>query len=407
MLAIVAVLCLWGSAAGAAVLSTASARAWQVVPSADVSSTSADSLTSVSCVASGFCAAVGVSNSAPLIEIDNGGGWAVSPFADTSPPTLSTLSGVSCASAQFCLAVGDAESSGPAGVAVKVPAAESWNGQTWSVIPVPTNPVAAGLEYLDELTSVDCVSLSFCATTAVTEGVTFVGNEPTSQLEGYAETWNGSTWVSQQIGNQPRAISCSSTSLCAVVGTEGGAAAGPLTLGGDAFASVFGGSHWTTTEFPLPAGTENGFSGSTLDTVGCVGSWCLATGTRQLYKESSPGTYTPGRVKVVDAAYASGGWSSTSVPRPTVAPSGVFCTKKGACTGVGQCPDSTCGVVGSPLIEQLTHGAWSFVPLASAPVEGSLDAISCPSNSCAAVGDQGSSDVRTLAAVGDPTGSGQ
>ena len=293
-------------------------------------------------------------------------------FADTNPPTLSALTSVSCSSQKFCMAVGDSDSTGPYGYSEKVPAAETWNGLQWQLISVPTNPASSDLETLDELTSVSCLSPSFCAVTVVTEGVTFVGSEPTSSLEGYAETWNGTSWSAQAIGNQPLAISCTSSSFCTAVGTEGGAAAGAFTLGGPAFATVFDGTSWTTTDFPLRR--NNGVSRATLTTVSCLHSWCFATGTQQLFKQGPPGTYTSKGTTNIDATYQSMSWSSSSIPHPPVTPIGSSCTQPGNCVAVGQCSKAKCGVQESPLIEELTDGAWSFVPLTSGPVDGVLDA---------------------------------
>ncbi len=374
---------------------------WAVVPSADVSSASVDQLSGVSCPTSSFCAAVGTSGSAPLVEIYRDRHWSVSTFADTTPATLASLNGVSCSSARFCMAVGDA-SSGPDGV-LRVPAAETWNGSTWHLIAVPSNPAASGQEVHDELTSVSCTGALFCAVTIETEGVTFGDNEPTSMVKGYAGTWNGSAWSTGVIGNQPDAVSCADQSLCVAVGTEGGSGAGAVTFGGDAFAATWHGSSWSNTDFALPSGSVNGLSGATLDAVSCLPSWCLATGTQQLWTEGPPGTYTPGPITVIDAVSNGSSWSSSSVAVPPVAPVGLACTAAGTCVGVGTCSSSSCGGPGTPLIQRLGSGAWSAAVLTSPPAASSLASVSCGTRSrCTAVGARSAPADRTLVVTGKP-----
>jgi hypothetical protein len=389
--------------AGASSARPMAGNPWTVVPSADVSPTSADGLTDVSCPTSTFCASVGVSGSTPFVEIYRDRTWSITPFADTSPPTLASLDGVSCSSARFCMAVGDADASGLDGVGVKVPVAETWNGSSWRLIAAPTNPAASGFEVLDQLTAVSCPTARFCAVTVETEGVTFVDNEPTSAVTGYAGTWNGSGWSTTAIGNQPDAVSCARVSLCVAVGTEGGSAAGTLTLGGDAFAATWQGSSWSTTTFALPSGSNNGLSGSTLNAVSCVTSWCLATGTQQLWTEGPPGTFTAGPTTVVDAVLTGSSWSSTSVTTPPVAPAGLACTVAGTCVGVGQCSSSSCGSSGNALIERLGSGIWSPAVLSSPPATPSLASVSCGTRAhCTAVGDHSAPADRTLVATGKP-----
>ena len=389
--------------AGASRARPVAGNPWTVVPSSDVSPTSADRLTDVSCPTSTFCASVGMSGSTPLVEVYRSRTWSVTPFADTSPPTLASLDGVSCSSERFCMAVGDADSSGPYGVVVKVPVAETWNGSTWQLIAAPTNPAASGFEVHDQLSGVSCPTSRFCAATVETEGVTFVDGEPTSVVRGYAGTWNGSRWSTGAIGNQPDAVSCSSASLCVAVGTEGGSGASTITFGGDAFAATWQGSSWSTVNFALPSGSDNGLSGSTLNAVSCLTSWCLATGTQQLWTEGPPGTFTPGPTTVVDAVSTGSSWSSTLVTTPPVAPSGLACTVAGTCVGVGQCSSSSCGGSGDALIERLGSGIWSQAVLASPPAAPALASVSCGTRAhCTAVGDHSAPTDRTLVAMGKP-----
>jgi hypothetical protein len=195
-------------------------------------------------------------------------------------------------------------------------------------------------------------------------------------------------------------VSCATPSFCVATGTEGGAGFGALTNGGDAFAEVFNGATWTLTDFPLPAGSDNGLSRATLSSVTCLTGSCLATGTQQLYVEAPPGTFTAGPVTSIDASYDGTTWSTTAVPVPPLPVAGVACAVAGTCVGVGECTSGTCGGSGAPLIERLAAGTWTSVPLVSAPASGALAAVSCSSHGrCTAVGGQ-QGPARTLAATG-------
>jgi hypothetical protein len=235
-----------------------------------------------------------------------------------------------------------------------------------------------------------------------TVGVQFVGPEPVAAPKGYVETWNGTGWSPTVSGNRPDAVSCTSPSFCIAVGTEGGAQAGVLTSGGDAFGDVFNGTSWTLTDFPLPAGSDNGLSGATLTSVACPASSCLATGTQQVFTVAPPGVFMAGPVTPVDAFYNGTAWSATAVPAPPTAPTGITCTFIGTCVGVGQCSSAACGGQGTPLIERLAGGAWSTVSLVSSPGSGSFESVSCGSRSrCMAVGGQ-LAPAQALAATGAP-----
>jgi hypothetical protein len=298
------------------------------------------------------------------------------------------------------MAVGVATSELPEGLTVRIPAVETWNGTSWSLMARPTSPPPAGIPLTDRLTAVSCTSASFCVATEVSEGVQFVGPEPVSQLTGYADTWNGSSWTSTAIGNQPLAVSCAGPSLCAAVGTEGGAQGGLLTVGGDAFVATFTGSTWGVTDLPLPSGYQNALSVGTLDAVSCQATGCLATGSQTLYVENPPGTFTVGPTSVIDAALSGGVWSTTAVAAPPTAPAGLDCTASGVCVGVGTCGATGCGGAGAPLVEQLAGGAWTVAAVAHAPATGSLGAVACVrTRSCTAVG-VGSG--RALVATGGP-----
>jgi hypothetical protein len=374
---------------------TSPPASWMVVPSPDVSPTSNDSLASVSCPTASFCAAVGSSSGSPLIETYQGTTWSVTPSADTSPPSLAGLHGVSCTSPSFCMAVGD-ENVVPGGTPFdptsEVPAAETWNGSSWHLIAVPDNGPFGGAARGDVLTAVSCISPSFCAAVGVTT-VRGPGEVATSTPSGYVEIWNGSTWSVTSTGGEVEDVSCSSTDLCVAVGTQGGAQVnGIVTLppdGGPSFVDSYDGTAWTLTTFPVPP-TNSLSSGAILTAVSCVGSWCLATGTQDLFTQTSPesGTETS---SVIDARYDGTSWSTTAVPVPPAQPNGLACVAADSCIGVG----------GGSDIEQLNSNTWTTPPSPQLTGSGTFNSVSCgTAAACTAVGAESGPPTRTLIAVG-------
>lgn len=122
--------------------------------------------------------------------------WSVT----STPPTRSAFASVSCVSANSCMAVGRA---------VNKTLAESWNGETWSVLTTP-NPGHPDYPY-----SVSCVSQAKC----MAVGYYFA---PSSTL-GLAMEWTGSHWVNtvtrnRGLGSYLYAVSCSSSTSCFAVG---------------------------------------------------------------------------------------------------------------------------------------------------------------------------------------------
>jgi Bacterial Ig-like domain (group 3) len=366
---------------------------WVVVPSPDVSPTSNDSLASVSCPTASFCAAVGSSSGSPLIETYQGSAWSITPAADTSPPSLAGLQGVSCSSPSFCMAVGD-ENEVPGGTPYnptsEVPAAETWNGSSWQLLPVPDNGPFGGAYRGDVLTAVSCISPSFCAAVGVTT-VRGPGEVASSTPSGYVEIWNGSTWSVTSTGGEVEDVSCSRADLCVAVGTQGGAQVnGIVTLppyGGPSFVDSYDGTTWTLTTFPVPA-TNSLYSGATLTTVSCAGTWCLAAGTQDLFTQTSPESWTE-TSSVIDARYDGTSWSTTAVPAPPAQPNGLVCVAAGSCIGVG----------GGSNLEQLTSNTWSAPP--SPQLSGAFNSVSCgTASACTAVGAESGTPTRTLIAVG-------
>jgi hypothetical protein len=170
-------------------------------------------LSSVSCISSTACTAVGEFSSLAagvegLAEGWNGTTWSIQ--TTVNPSSNTELQGVSCASAVSCVAVGSSTTEGGSTVTL----AEGWNGTTWAVQPTP-NPTKEGAS----LGAVSCRAATAC--TAV--GVSFTGSTSTTD----ALAWNGTSWSQQVTPTLPNnvqsvlnGLSCTAPATCTAVGSR-------------------------------------------------------------------------------------------------------------------------------------------------------------------------------------------
>ena len=303
---------------------------WSVVPSANVPSTTDDTLTSVSCVGSSFCLAVGGTSTVPVAETWNGTAWSVVPVALPSGITGGVLSSVSCVATNLCQTLGTAfngsgntifgnqwngsalslttaatpTASGPTPVpsasgmscvsatwclavgvndtqtTASAPFSEVWNGTAWSLVTTPAP--ATGLGSL--LHGVSCAGQNFCEAVGQINGA-----GPLNQ--NLIETWNGSAWAitpspntSTSESQQLNGVSCFSATTCSAVG-QADAASGPSPA---SLVLSWNGSSWA-----IVPGTPNGGTLQTaLNGVSCVTNWsCVAAGSFQ--SSSGPTTLNP------------------------------------------------------------------------------------------------------------------
>ena len=191
-----------------------------IVPSPNAGS---DVLSSVSCVSSSECVAVGLTDTGSAYEtlamVWNGIEWSIvsSPNAGTNNDQLRS---VSCVSASECVAVGFARTEDD----VYETLVMVWDGIEWSIVSSPSPGTSN-----DQLLSVSCVSASEC----VAVGYTDTG----SVNETLVMVWDGSVW---SVVSSPNAgttldglesVSCVSVSECVAVGsTDTGSANETLVL---------------------------------------------------------------------------------------------------------------------------------------------------------------------------------
>jgi hypothetical protein len=228
-------------------------------------------LSSVSCLSTSYCEAVGQYNNsdestyAPLAEIWNGSAWAVQVAPAPPNPGPATGSGfysVSCTSPEACTAVGYAPSENFSKPEVTL--VETWNGSAWQE---QAGPVRGG-----QLNGISCLSTSFCMAVGT--------HEPSSgPSDSLIELWNGSDWAIQPspeaTNSSLDSVSCTSSTACTAVGTT--------QVGTAALAESWNGKRWSVDQTPAPAGGTSsqltGVSCSSSDACTAVGAYNLGPRT--------------------------------------------------------------------------------------------------------------------------------
>jgi hypothetical protein len=347
----------------------AGSRAWAGQPTPNPLTPTA-SLDGVSCPAPSSCTAVGryfdsAGYWAALAQAWDGTSWAVQPVPDPPGGTGVALSGVSCSAAGACVAVGSYVD--PAGSTVAL--AESWNGATWSILPVPAPPGSTE----SVLLGVSCTTAVACAS------VGYYTRSGTGYLT-LAEAWNGTSWQAQATPNPAGAaesalsgVSCTPAGGCMAVGYFiGDLAAGTL-------AEAWGGSSWRIQATPSPPGyVDAGLAG-----ISCTAaSACTAVG----------GYFTPAQAgKTLAESWDGTSWRIQATPDVAGAQanslSAVSCRTAGACTAVGE--DQAVGQPGVTLAEAWNGTSWQIqaTPDPAGALATTLTGVSCPAAStCLAVG---------------------
>ncbi len=324
-------------------------------------------LTSVSCVSSTNCLAVGsyttTSSTVSVALAWNGHSWRTLP----KPPGTGVLSAVSCASATSCMAVGTAISA--AGPTVTV--AELWNGSRWRTLDTPNR---ASDDLLD---SVSCPSPKECI------AVGWYGMGHT-----LAEIWNGTRWQLMKTGpagSQFGSVSCSGPANCLAVGVAEPAGVAKLLT------EVWNGSEWRVA---TPPGYSNG-----IGFVACTSDrFCLGVGSN---------TTSSGHPAPAAAMWKGTRWLTLHPVTPSgrggLGLDGLSCTSATHCIVVGN--------AGGPVVAEEWNGTtWHTIGAKSAIGDepaSNLFGVSCPTARwCMAVGDYftaSSPDTYPLAEVWDGT----
>jgi hypothetical protein len=325
-----------------------------------------DILSSITCVSASTCHLAGAldfpadgssggDQTLPLVASWNGSGWRAERVRDPADCLLgdvcgTSLNGISCTARSACITVGTYSNSVNGQTAPGQPLIERRDAGAWFVqrTPVPLGPAPSGLS------AVSCSSATACAAVGSYTGA----NGRTLPL---AERWNGVTWTIQPTpGTGPfSSVSCASSTMCIAVGAEDFATYPPTPV---MLTERWNGTTWT----PMQT------SGAALSAVSCTSTTaCVAVGSRGTSPVTelwNAATWTDGPSTGVN------GWSSLS------------CGSANACVAAGLTTDG-----------RITADSWngtSWTPLPPLPFDpgepglGSPPAVSCSAaNACTIVGD--------------------
>jgi hypothetical protein len=329
-------------------------------------------LEAVSCFTSEDCMAVGTvshNRSAFVIgERRSQSGWRRADPVTPPGAQSADLTGLTCLSGSFCMAVGGTGSFTPTGITSR-PIAESWDGASWSIVPLGDPPPA----YQEALGSVSCIDATHCVA---------VGGyrQEHSRWHPLAATWDGTSWAfavlpepTHVVESSVFGLSCPQVNDCSAVGFF-------VRSGKHTLAEHWDGSHWTIVPIPEPPGGRSAY----LFSVSCPAvTWCMAVGSKGSPNHSDDFT----------EVWNGSAWNVLHAPDP---PEGadprlqtVSCVATDRCMAMG---DST-GIQGHQIFkvfaERWDGSAWHITTPhlpRNAPI-GFLPSVSCVGNlTCEAVG---------------------
>jgi hypothetical protein len=342
------------------------------------------SLSSVSCVTSNFCVAVGAvasdTNIDNVIEMWNGSTWQRRKAPIPKGGRFGALASVTCTSRHFCMAVGDWTGTNDSGTIGEV-----WNGTKWKFVKAPTTG-----QFGESFYGVSCVSRTMC----VAVGERFRAESSTV----LSEVWNGKSWKLVSTPRPPTdearlsSVSCTAVNRCVSVGSYNEKSVGSRPL-----AEVWNGKAWAITKLPNPDHSQHrkGEAASGLSDVSCTAARkCVAVGTVGNLDKSKPLIERWNGRHWQRLAPASTGSRNSHF-------SGVSCVSARRCRAVGN--SSAPGGDTDTLVQVWTGTSWTTQPSPSPEKYSNFSAISCLSTTnCLAVGStdpdpEGNSNAHTLA----------
>jgi hypothetical protein len=333
-----------------------------------------NSLTSLDCVNSLHCWAVGSSvgaagapNGAAVIATANGGTtWTV----ETVPTTVAYLSGISCSDQHHCTAVGQATSTSNGQGAIIT---TSDGGATWTAATVPAGVL--------DVTAITCQRNRRCLATGSTSlGTTVLVASPAQPV-----------WV--QRGPLPptlvgaTSITCPDAQHCWVtahVAVDVDHVAGQVAVTTD------GGTTWATTAAPKGAGYLNDI----VCARGSGGNGGLPFTSTTVPPTTAPSTTAPSTSPSATASGTTPGSTTTVPPATTAPPPSTTTTTAPAgvpgawCVAVGTSAATVTGTrTGHGMILTTVNGGTSWSSQVVAPGAATLMGVSCTAvNSCVTVG---------------------
>jgi hypothetical protein len=368
------------TAVPAAAASAASAS-WAIVTTPDVGTAQGNAMDGVSCAKAQttFCMAVGghYTGTNPTIKLTeiqrwNGTAWKIVKSPDAAGPDVVSnfLQGVSCPTTKFCMAAGFYTQTNGLPDQTLI---EKWNGTAWSII---SSPDVSGVS--TDLTSVSCVSASFCMAAGYTFNSSFVE-------QTLIEKWNGTSWSivsSPDTGasqdNFLWGVSCPAASFCMADGYYDDPSGNQLTL-----IEKWAGGTWTISASPNPSPAASPALDS-LWSVSCVSStFCMAAGdywNTADVQQTLIERWTGAKWQIVKSP-------DTSPAQGNGLYSGI------SCASTAFCMDATFATSTSGFYQTLTlewaGSSWKIVPSKNtgSSQDNQLQAASCPTASfCLAVG---------------------
>jgi hypothetical protein len=377
----VAALIIGAVPATGAVPTTGRPSGWSLVAIPSPPGASMSNLQAVSCASFEACMAVGSyalnGTTSALAERWNGQAWTIVPVPSPKGASTTILYGVSCARVSVCEAVGQAITTGPTSVSERSVAAV-WDGTAWKLQKVQA---PAGPGTFAGLASVSCTGPAWCEAVGG-----FVGPNPNAQEQPLAEHWDGTAWTVQaapnphaENGSSLEGLSCPADNSCMAGGNFAYA-----DVAQSIFAFHWDGGAWMQQAQPNPRGNlDNGESA-----VACpLRSWCTAVGFWSgLNGDSLPLT----------EVWAGQSWLRVPAPRPpgatTTLLAGVSCVTTTGCISVGSWSASAYDNPELTLAEQWDGTRWRVqaTPNPSGGKISGLNGVSCASPNggvaCVAVG---------------------
>jgi hypothetical protein len=340
---------------------------WTSVAAPDVPTTSSDYLYGVSCVSATDCWAVGFdfygTIARSLITHWDGTSWAIKDSPNTAVDRSNYLSDVTCVSATDCWAVGQSSDTLDR---ARQALAMHWDGTTWSIM----NPSNVDTSQAAETTmeSISCVSTSDCWTV----GFTSITQDP--RLAPWIQHWNGQAWTSfpappaqynPTSDNILYGVSCSSTSDCWAVGSQG-------TVPVQTLIDHWDGTSWSAVTSPNTSSAVDNI----LSAVTCASTTdCWAVGSSDNYGQA------------LIERWDGTSWSIVTLPQTGEILTAVTCLSASDCWAAG--PYYTPNPPAQTLLMHWDGTSWTKVasPNTSATRSNYLSGIACASTTgCWAVG---------------------
>jgi hypothetical protein len=382
------------SAGTAAVAAPAPGSAWTIQASPNEPGATASTLTAVSCVKTGPCAAVGTYYTATglpkhqytLALERTGTKWVLEPTPTIKGVGYSLFSGVSCVSASSCLAVGYTVTSAADNPKVRA-LAERWNGTSWAVV---SPPAPAGSDPWAVLDDVTCPTTAYCLAVGG-----YFTNLDSQQEQPLAEAWNGTSWTQldapnpkAENGSEFTSVDCVFAGACEVDGDYDYA-----DVAQSVFAYGYNGTSWTSQTQVNPSGQEDNADNS----ISCSSASAC----------TSAGFWTSTSTAILGLAERWNGtaWSRPTLPRPAKSEtdelSGVACTTATACSAVGDSATSSSSTVSATMAMTWNGTSWKLASTPTPTGGGAFAAVSCTTaTDCVAVGSASASTLVEVSPAG-------